>query len=110
MTDLQWMRPRLAELCGLKLEADDGDTYISDTSQLWRPDEDVAQAVRALEALPERHFKRMDQQDGFWTVGIWTGEDGGHRCGQAASLARAICIAIAASLGWTEGDVGRGKG
>lgn len=109
MTDLAWTRPKLAELCGLKAWKVDPDFDVyrvvsSNTEsgeQDWRPDDDVAQAVRCLEALHAESFRRIDYQGDVWTVVIYpvqgfltSGE------GQDRALPRAICCAIARSSGW----------
>lgn len=83
MTSLAWMRPKLAELCGPHFSLDG-----------WRPDEDVAQAIRCAVAAgfpfsinydSEYHFQ-IDRRGGAYS----------------ASLPRAICLGIAAAMGWKD--------
>lgn len=70
MTDLSWARPKLAELCRLEkrfgnerhpLPNDetvfgwfDSDGEFVCFRDSWRPDDDVAQAIRCLESLPKK--------------------------------------------------------
>lgn len=92
--DLSWLRPKLAELCGFSLKRE---TFY------WAPDEDVDQAVRCLEAFA------MDTQhvELSWSGAAWycvmqiplkTGES--RVITQHGPMPRAICLAIAAALGW----------
>jgi hypothetical protein len=101
MTDLAWMRPKLAELCGLDPYTDrrepDKPCYVGLT--YWHPDEDVAQAVRCLEAMRKNYLTRLTgPTKAFWRCDLindysaWVEVD--------ESLPRAICLAIAAALGW----------
>ena len=94
VSDLSWMRPKLAELCGhtvsyLCSEYDRG-LVCGD----WRPDEDVAQAVRCLEAMK----RCIDLQfDVVWHAQIGIEQ---FTIRSDISLPRAICLALAAALGW----------
>lgn len=116
MSDLAWMRPKLAELCGLKSRETvpyvitdyllNGDYFCGVPS--WRPDLDIAQAVRCLEAL-QRHRDFCCIKIGLyvgegWEVKLWThtsSHDKAVACvDQKSSLAETICLAIAAALGW----------
>jgi hypothetical protein len=108
---LVWMRPRLAELCGLKYEwvSDDSIEYFVGLDR-WRPDKDVAQAIRCLDAWSEK-------VSGEWTI------NRRHVAGEPAynvrleptcvewttirrlldgSMQRAICLAVAEAMGWEE--------
>lgn len=104
MTDLSWMRPKLAELCGVRVvdgfEWPKGSMEFSD---VWRPDLDVAQAIRCLEASkrelsvgyrPFNHFADDSINDKPWCS--WDSE----RRIWEVTPSRAICLAIASALGW----------
>ncbi len=122
MTDLAWMRPKLAKLCDVSLTASgDIDDYESDLSGVriwWRPDEDVAHAVRCLEASfgdASRTAFKLEKEDlwptGYrWKVFIFRKSVNGSEtislCMWAATIPRAICLAIAAALGWTDTNSG----
>jgi hypothetical protein len=106
VTDLAWMRPKLAELCGMKPHGawyrigDDAslDLHIDD----WRPDEDTLQAIRCLERLnrtTEIEFRPSGKSQ--WYV-LFTPEKDGDSApwAQADTLPHAICRTIAAALGW----------
>lgn len=100
MSDLAWMRPKLAELCGLRLWKG---TFHDDTRGDWvqfRPDQDVAQTVRCLEAMRARGWDWNLDHRADWaprchlasmTCDIWEAD---------ASICIAACLAIAAALGW----------
>ncbi len=107
MSDLAWMRPKLAELRGYLVYGDEDSYLVHADSKLpsnehklyWRPDEDVAQAIRCLEAAQDSHTTLCITKGHQWNVYI----DGGMRYGgerQDKSLPRAICLAIAAALEW----------
>lgn len=106
MTDLAWMRPKLAELCGVKITSDhyiDGN-HAQDWSLMptkWRPDEDAAQAVRCLEAMHWESWHTLQRREGQWSVKVLP-VNGIHGSGVArdALLTHAICFAIAAALEW----------
>lgn len=109
-SDLAWMRPKLAELCGLEhgYMADTCTAVIDDTFEDWHPDEDESQSIRCAESL------------GDWEIRRWTGDfvdefkyeasvypkcaSNGFVRGDNDSIARAICLAIAAALDWKEAE------
>lgn len=111
MSDLAWMRPKLAELCGAQLNSSTViDHYeFSDACLIklsrWRPDENVAQAIRCLEALPKIfriEIVKWEQDSRYWSVTLWDlslAPNGlyGH---DDLSLTCGICLAIAAALSW----------
>ncbi len=114
-SSLSWLRPRLAGLCGIKVDARgyvDGN-FIQDFNTLvpkWRPDEDVAQAIRCLEAIPvgpgdETTIRRVQDIHNLdrnaWFVRVKRGYNQNTYV-EPQSLPRAICLAIAASLNWKE--------
>lgn len=104
MMDLSWTRPKLAELCGLTLmDGRDDERYrVHPSGMAWEPDEDVAQAVRCLEAMnrPVSLWWPINPVEGWvgqgWAVSIGNPED----AHTGTTLPRAICLAIAAALGW----------
>lgn len=105
MTDLAWMRPRLAELCGLSprmaFELPMYDSRDETMPQsMWRPDLDAAQAVRCLDAVLQKHNAHATIDRGrLWFVEI----DGGVRIWAKmgdSSFPRAICLAIAQAMDW----------
>lgn len=109
-SSLAWMRPKLAELCGLARF----DLY-------WRPDEDVAQAVRCWEALLESGEYccadiRKPICEGWEVVLRRVAHDEDHEkpfvCvggnGSTKTLPEIICLAIAAALGWEPPKAGGG--
>ncbi len=97
------MRPKLAELCGIK--EDPGNPLDRPLSSgLWRPDEDVAQAIRCLESLgPEWSWtirRREVSITNVFNLDPWTPT----HLGFSDSIPRNICLAISAALGWTSSD------
>lgn len=123
MSDLAWLRPKLAELCGFRAEGAFYWTagvdviaagYVYQIGD-WRPDEDVAQAIRVLEAAANKDVfdnfliegdgvtlsKREPQNDGpewvpdkEWKASSpQTANDA-----WADAIAREICLAIASAL------------
>lgn len=123
MTDLQWMRPRLAELCGLHRRGGD---YVDGPTDYalpvfsvdqqhpmdgvqWRPDEDVAQAVRCLNATGFQW--EITREAAGHMVRLWPSELHLPRVKTTQlpkTLEHTIVLAIAAALGWTQGDEGGG--
>lgn len=110
MTDIAWMRPKLAELCGLfRYAPHNGPPYYAVPDQLpcrkvyeWRPDDDVAQAVRCLDVLAQRDrfgWKLSPTNRGRYVCDI-TRPSLHHVFNDGDTLPRAICLAIAAALGW----------
>lgn len=111
MNDLAWMRPRLAELCGYEYKAKvimpfyrhpDGTNMIP---QHWKPDEDVAQAIRCLESLAGRglgfelHLPRSPAK-ALWHCTIRLDNQNAYRID--VSLSAAVCLTIAQAMGWEE--------
>ena len=115
MSNLAWMRPKLAELCGLTAEDSSYWYDPNDAGRVvcmlkdWRPDEDVAQAVRCLERLPKSfrvELLRLETGYGWsgtlmdtpkyfatrYTDGVY-GSD-------SDTLPHTICLSIAAAFGW----------
>lgn len=88
MSDLKWMRPRLAELVG--------------DAEPKAYDEDVAQAVRCLEALRPRGLTASLALCGDgWSLSVRMKRGNralAHKRGDA--LPSTVCLAIAAALGW----------
>lgn len=104
MTDLAWMRPKLAELCGLQRDDVGGWYYPStvrglcgETVRDWRPDEDVAQALRCLEAT--NGYWDVSRTDGGYEAAVFIDGIGTHHA-KDASIPHTICLAIAAAFGW----------
>lgn len=113
--DLAWMRPKLAELCGYRLRQNsNGDQFyqVSETEgillELFRPDEDVAQAVRCLEAVKGDTCETSITSAGAgWHVTLVFPEAPGlarQIVKHGFTMQEAICLAIAAALGWEEGE------
>lgn len=104
MSDLAWMRPKLAELCGLYRLGDEhvyrGSQLLEVTTETWRPDEDVAQAVRCLEALGQQ-FDMVRESVG-WMVRCFRPDNSPVVVTTflPKTLPQTICLAIAAALGW----------
>ncbi len=107
MTDLAWMRPKLAELCGFG--TGDISLYEKTTGQIvdilsddWRPDEDLVQSIRCLEAM--RDTKQASYE--IHRAHRWRVEISGYAACYgnitAELLPKAIVLAIAASLNWKE--------
>lgn len=91
MTDIAWMRPKLAEL------ARAGDTL----TQLWLPDEDTLQAMHCLayaSAGPNGESFVIDVNKDV--IRVTVGVRGKPYKVEGGSLPRAICLAIAAALDW----------
>lgn len=97
MSDLAWMHERLAELCGINLRTN------SKLWATWSPTTDVAQAVRCLEAMKWAWFTVGRAAEG-WTAMCYETPDHYEKReyfeAEDQSLPRAICLAIAAALGW----------
>ncbi len=111
MSDLAWMREPLAKLCGAHAEdlspvvwvEELGCRYIA-----WLPDEDIAQAMKCLEA--------MRKTFGHWwfltpcTAGVApaptlaAGPQIGFEPDALYAMPRAICRAIARALEWEHVD------
>lgn len=126
MTDLAWMRGKLAELAGVdfgKLVGSSERHSIWQGGEMsqddWRPDEDVAQAIRALEAACTKHrfdftidgagttlSQSQPQNDGpEWVPNKEWFADSPQRVEDASwapVIAREICLAISKALGWPE--------
>lgn len=113
MSDLAWMRPKLAELCGLTVHKNEVDFLLVQKADeplssyfLFQPDVDVAQAVRCLEALKfDCGVLRRTQIVGagpFWDCWIqaFIEPEGHPTCRAHLTAPGAICLAIAAALGW----------
>jgi hypothetical protein len=97
--NLAWMRPKLAELCGLGKRV--GVQYEDGTGKLdWRPDTSVEQAIRCLEAFEAGMICKTPGQ--WWYVYLYPPNESHSVSVQAAELPRAICLAIAAAMGWEE--------
>ncbi len=97
MSDLAWMRPKLMTLCGL-----DPLSWGSPLS-MWRPDEDVAQAIRCLEALrPSLSWSLgVAQNPGDRFVCIASEDEPGLSViVYKGTISQATCLAIAVALGW----------
>lgn len=109
--DLAWLRPKLAELCGLAAQgryyvrADTVPLYAIDfkkypSDEVWRPDEDVAQAIRCLEVFSKKEHIAVQIILGHrWTVIL----EGGMRIYEECidkSLPYAICRVIASASEW----------
>lgn len=108
---LKHLRPRLAELCGLRRGKDtitptsssvggsailsNGDYSVRGMS--WRPDEDVAQAIRCLEACGWS-WKIQPGAGGY--VCDLVNRDMEHAFARGDTLPVAICLAIAAAMKW----------
>lgn len=113
MTSLAWMRPKLAELCGVEHWTKDDCCYFSTRVSIdlhveeWHPDEDVAQALRCLEALCYRSQIDYDpsSESRAWGVSIFQAEDISP-FSAGSSLSSAICHAIAAAMEWEEPQPG----
>lgn len=94
--DMWPLRLRLAELCGLAR----CDLY-------WRPDEDIAQAMRCLEAARALGWEfeirfplgRVYEIQ-MIHVDVKDREHGGVACDYGTSLAAGICDLIATAFGW----------
>lgn len=108
MTSLAWMRPKLAEMCGysvrhdcLYLEHDLHETNFVMSMNYWRPDEDMAQAIRCLEAMHknEQYHWRIEQAVTGILCSITTRRLM-HLFRVADKAPSAICSAIAAAMGW----------
>ena len=113
MSNLVRMRPRLAELCGLVRSKGIVDDFYTDKGifafgandnyrQVWRPDFDAAQAIRCLEAMrPAWDIEIFIFED--WVVTLQLKNLNTKKTQEAdTSLPRAICLAIAAALGWED--------
>ncbi len=118
MTDLAWMRPKLAGLCGLSIDASadmvpyyaSGSDYMS--VETWRPDENVAQAIRCWEVVQRKapngdYFCCMDIRMPIgegWEIVMRRAQSEHDKPDVLLSLQNnlphAICLAIAAALGW----------
>lgn len=100
MSDLAWMRSKLAKLCGVNPQS----ILYDGPSIYWKPDEDVAQAIRCLEAMNchPKLTRSVDHFDFQWNVwiGVLNGEKWTEGKVTHKSLAVAIVLAIAAALGW----------
>lgn len=90
MSDLSWMRPLLAKLVG--------------DAEPNAYDEDVAQAIRCLEALQAQSWRwAIECENGSSDVQLRNPETLMRtRSLGSESLPRAICLAIAAALQWEE--------
>ncbi len=112
MSDLAWMRPKLAELCGLRTDEQGDYRDPKDNARYpfgWRPDEDVAQAVRCLEALGLEYAWTIRQREVTLRRLIgpdWDPEWNPTHIAFTASISHNICLAIAAALG-READAAR---
>lgn len=120
MSDLSWIRPRLAELCDISLtstgDVDDYERDLSGIAKWWCPDLDVAQAIRCWENLQNKgpngdYFCCMDIRRPIcegWELVLRRGSDDKDHdkafvlISQQESLPRGICLAIAAALGWVK--------
>lgn len=119
MSDLAWMRPKLAELCGWLTLPEDPHWYSEPPDREgfhnnivgvdeWRPDEDVAQAVRCLEAWRDQTMgdwiiesKPVAGEMAYWVeLAPFAETPNPKRLLLDGPLPRAICLAIAAALGW----------
>lgn len=118
MSDLAWMRPKLAELCGIEQRFGneihphpndesvfgwfDADGKFVCHRDSWRPDEDVGQAIRCLEALDlPTQINNTTHKPRKWLVSVWKDQDGCDAVDlEDGKLPRAICLAIASALAW----------
>lgn len=119
MKDLAWMRPRLAELCGLKyghgwlenLPPDaailgwwEGKRLLYPTNG-WHPDKDIAQAIRCAIAV-NLSFTLDRSPEGMVAASFVSLKNGEvmqfSRYAVKDDIASAIVLAIAAALGWEE--------
>ncbi len=103
MTSLSWLRPRLAELCGLEKYP----VWVGGVQQYvggrWAPDESVEQAIRCLEAMRKNWDARLDCASEHWSIELHAKHYSYRNAyGKDPSLARCIVLAIAASLNWKE--------
>lgn len=101
--NISWMRPKLAELCGLEyfalteLVRTTGGRHVN-----WRPDEDVAQAIRCLEALSSEWSWSIRRGDVMVKNIVRDDELNPTHIAFAESIPHNICLAIADALDWKE--------